>query len=636
MKTRRLPPLLIVLGLVTSIAWGERALNDAELQALLIELTARPVKAWISSGTVSGTILEESWPVYDYSDREVGARIRAEMENFNAAPPKSVRDTDLQHDNQGAIAYNIRYAYRSGEQKELQLRLRIHQEQYYFETQVLKFLDLMDLKENSSLPYRLTPEDEHFFATAQPAAHSSTRFNAYWNHRRIVAWDGYEQVEYNTSPDHRINHAWREATPPAPDNLPTPLTAGLVSWGHGLFSAESLANQHIEGKTSATQTTLTITTDSDSPAMCLTIGLVAKQAPTGEMAWAQVSYQIEQGSLTTLTAQHSHHQWIAGRWVPTCMVIESPTTLLGADRRTRKTYLLEFDSLDHTAMRPSLANHAKVQYRAPGLSRPLRYQVNDRIDVESLLAERLALANTIPPRNIRTLALTAPTATPRSNCATLALTQACRTLGKPVEDHTLAPLVNASGVTSLLAMAQWARAQGLHCQVGTADIDSLATLDNCQAILHLPGKNHFVLLAKVDTYDVWCIDLTQERFLYHTEKQAFVTADWQDNVALVLSSQPIDALLPLDTSAQDYIGGGGYTCTYLIQEEEDIPCDPSCWSSYTELYEVYGCEPADSGSCSDGFVVSGKDYDCMIDPYYPAWCSTSNDPSYIYYDFACN
>ncbi|KPK35546.1 MAG: hypothetical protein AMJ65_17315, partial [Phycisphaerae bacterium SG8_4] len=116
-------------------------------------------------------------------------------------------------------------------------------------------------------------------------------------------------------------------------------------------------------------------------------------------------------------------------------------------------------------------------------------------------------------------------------------------------------------------MKEFAQRQGLHCRAVTTDIETLRGLSGCEAILHMPKKNHFVTLGDVDSEYVWSIDLAHARFCYRTDIGRF-GADWSEGTALLISDSPItDKLNDIDDSGLNAItGGAGFACTNLLQE----------------------------------------------------------------------
>lgn len=177
-------------------------------------------------------------------------------------------------------------------------------------------------------------------------------------------------------------------------------------------------------------------------------------------------------------------------------------------------------------------------------------------------------------------------------------------------------------------MKEFVRSQGLHCRAVRTDIRTLKSLTDCQVILHLPNKNHFVLLADIDNANVWCIDLASKKFCYRADIN-FFGMDWTEGTALLISDAPVKGSFnDIDVSGLQTITGGlGYSCTYLLQEEDWLVCEyifGSCPGYYYYWPERWCCEEASRGSCYNSSLLwlatckcivetSGWGLDCNVD-----------------------
>lgn len=528
---------VIILILLPSLMWitsvNGRTLSQLEVQSLLKELTSQSQMGWIETGTVKGFIVEESWPTYDYANSEIEARIRSEITAFETPALQTVVNSKLQLDYFQAMPYNIRYAYRASTREELELSIQCHKGRYFWEATVVDFKDLADLSNYSDIPYRLTTTDEKFFAQTQPAPHAIIRFNPDWNQKRICSWDGKEHIQYNYSLDRMINHVSRTATDKLL-GLPSPLTAGLIPWGYGIFTLENLNSMDVVAQKAWDEDDsviiLTLTDETQKDKLVIKAKFIRKISPYGKNSLALVEKTIMSDNKLLQKAVLSAHIWLSNTWVPKLIVTEKYNYLYGAERTTRKTLRLDYSTeIPQGQMVPSISG-ALVEYRAPGLSRSLRYRMSERIDNEAVLAEKLALIQ----RSSQTKSL-------YSNCATLSLGYAASQLGRPLDDKQLAELIDTNGMTNLQAMVQVARRNGLHAQAVRTDLKHLAKLDSHQVILHIPKKDHYIVLGDVDANYVWCIDLSKDCFLYRSEKQRFCTLEWTEGTALILSNTPIAA-----------------------------------------------------------------------------------------------
>jgi len=638
---------VVFLTVLSSNLVMGRTLSPSEVQAVLQELTANPTQAWISTGSVTGTSIEESWPSYEYTDREIELRTAAEIIEFKTTPPASMVDTDYIFDHLDAIPYNIRYMYRIGTRKEETFRILTNQGQFNWFSELVRFQDGAELKDDVVIPYYMTTEDERYFAKANPPVHASKRFNPNWNQQRTVAWDGQEFLIHNASPSQGLNHAYRQDTPVLPSALPDPLIAGLIPWGHGIYTLDNLARAAVHGSETTvdgvTITKISIHSGIGPSRTQIEATLARQHSPQGIPAYALTAVQILKGQQGEFTAKHSGHIWLEGRWVPTQIVTERPQSQYGAERTVRQTFLLEFSSepVSERDMHPPLRD-AWVEYHAPGLAQPLRYQMSSTIDSEILLQEKLALMQ-VKAQNQAHARMHPPVINRSGNCATLSLGYVSRALGHPIDDRKLASLVDDAGKSSLFDLRKLARQEGLYCEVVSTNIDSLATLGACQIILYLPDKGHFVVLGDVDTFDIQLIDLQKNTFLYPLNKHKF-NLDWQEGIALVLSTDSIgfplssQIELPPDRVLKSKRAGLAYDCTKLIQDGEsyDVHCpdSPPCGGIYKDYSTIFGCDLAESGTCTNFIQWAYKESNCMLKPTDPTQC-TYGRWTFIYYLYAC-
>jgi hypothetical protein len=163
-------------------------------------------------------------------------------------------------------------------------------------------------------------------------------------------------------------------------------------------------------------------------------------------------------------------------------------------------------------------------------------------------------------------------------------------------------------------------------------------LNGCKAILHIPGKEHFIVLDSIDNEYVWTIDLASNKFYYRTDID-FFGMDWTEGTALLVSNQPIvgEFIEIGNDKLQTITGAAGYSCTRLLQEYHVVYCEyafGTCWGWYQVYYTRYGCEPAASGSCSSSTKIRYKESPCIEDPYDPLACDVTGEWT-CYYVRAC-
>jgi hypothetical protein len=186
-------------------------------------------------------------------------------------------------------------------------------------------------------------------------------------------------------------------------------------------------------------------------------------------------------------------------------------------------------------------------------------------------------------------------------------------------------------------MKRFAERQGLFCRAVQTDLASLRNLDGVQAILHLPGQGHFVVLSSADDRDVWLVDLSSRKFFYRRSADLF-GLDWPAGTALLVADRPLGAsgVELSDAVLAEITGGAGWDCNTLLQEEWVSYCGgpfTGCDSGIVILYERWGCGSAPSGSCDDNQPMIGSAQSpCDVDPYYE--CSSTGE-WYYYYLNAC-
>jgi len=458
---------------------------------------------------------------------------------------------------------------------------------------------------------------------------SQDDFDMNWNKRRVFAWDGERYTMYFRPGNHAIVH---ENPTDIPVAVNGPLTAGIVPWGYGIFTLESLSVAESSGVVDGQGYVHLTLFKTGAPKMVFVLD------PTKD--YALLSCLMDYAGGSSITKTYGDYESVSGRWIPTTIIIEC------YDNSKKSPELLSSDFWNLTYVSPILppADSFRVQYEADALvefyspisDRPLWYRYYSEADTDSLLQQKLAFV------------LTKDTQT--QNCATVAMKYVSERLGKNVSDQELAKLVSEPNKsTSLYALRQFAQDLGFHCLAVKADILTLKNLKNCQAILHLPAANHYVVFEYIDDEYVWVIDLDSNRFFYRTKLSKF-GLKWSKGTALLVSDKPLD-LEPTYTEMNDSelsnITGsteGGltnFTCTDLIQQADVIFCpDPPfgglCGGQYIRFYERCGCEPGDEGdTCeaeTDPVLAGNVSTPCINDGY--GGCKSSG-VFYFQYMRAC-
>jgi hypothetical protein len=424
------------------------------------------------------------------------------------------------------------------------------------------------------------------------------QFDLNTNKRRIFTWDGEKYTTYFLPG----NNAIVDAAGKSPRNVNGPLTAGVVPWGYGRYTYSNLCaveSSAIESVANGeTQIILTLK-QTDGSESHFTLDSAKNYALTNCL--------IERPNGAIISRQYSDYVLVAGGWVPKTITIEQFDA--GSDKpKARDLWnitVIDSNVPQVNAFDVIYEQDAMVEYYSDEGTKPTAYRQSNATDTGRLLAKRLAI-------------IKSDGATAR-NCATIGIGYVASELGVTIQDSDLASLVNQTkGTTSLYDMKYFLQGFGLYCRAVKMDIDTLKKLDGCKAILHFPGKNHFVVVDHVDDRYVWITDLSSPKLYEHTEI-SFFDMDWTDGTALLVSKQSINSdfnEISSDQSA-NIAGGSGYSCTKLFQIHSYISCSqeyvPSCGGKYYEYFTRYGCEAADSGSCSSTRVAKFMSCPCIYD-----------------------
>ena len=448
-----------------------------------------------------------------------------------------------------------------------------------------------------------------------PRKSSRGDFDLNWNRRRAFAWDGERYTMYFRPGNHAIV---TESLTDIPVTVNGPLTAGIVPWGYGVYTLESLSAAESSAEVDEQgQVRLTLN-QTNMPEMVFVLD------PT--KSYAVLSYSLNYAGGSSITKTCGDYKLVSGKWIPTTIVIEK------YDNSKQSPELLSYDYWNLTSISTSLLRpdpfsvpyepDALVEFYSPITDKPLSYRYYEEVDTESLLQNRLAIASAND--------------TQTQNCATLAMRYVSAQLGKNVTDQKLAELVNGPNKsTSLYALRQFAQELGFHCLAAKTDIQTLKNLKGCQAILHLPRASHYVVLEYIDEDYVWIIDLDSNKFFYRTKLDEFAL-DWSEGTALLISNEPLD-LEPTYTELNDDelhkitgSAGGGFSCTDLFQEYNIRFCSEPifglCGGRYRIWYNRWACEPdPEGGTCTGTGMVGNVSSPCIEDPHNPGVCTITGE-----------
>jgi hypothetical protein len=563
--------LTIVASLCLSTgAWGQQTSSSAEIQQIWKQVTSQPRKTWIPAGAITAT--HQEYGAAKVTDAAtIQSEINKAVQQYQSTSSKVEKTPALQKMKLDATPFNVRYKLANEWSMSSHVTVKYDGGRFYWEINV-------DSRQDSVKP------------DATLAGNYMTKqFTMSWNQRRIFAWDGQEYTTYSVSG----GHANVDAAGKLQRAVTGPLTAGLIPWGYGRFSIANLNAAKVSAKRNANGTIDMTIAHTDGTSTSLTLDSAKNYAVT--------KATLTNGTATT-TYTCSNYRQVGGNWVPYNIQVERQTPSWNTKLPTSEQWT--FTSV--TTATPTagsfnvpVAAKALVEYSAPLTASSAIYVQSDMIDTRGLLAQRLAFAATEGAGK---------------NCATAVLQQAALELGKSIPDSALARLVGEGGRTNLYDMMRLAQSQGLFCQAVKTDLAALKNLDGVKAILHIPGKGHFVLLNEVTDQDVWLTDLSSKKF-YYRQNIDFFPMDWSEGTALLLSTRPISSRPGVlsDATLATLAGGAGYACNSLMQEYATYGCDDSytgCNGSVTVYFERWGCGSAPSGSCSTQDMESSMDSPC--------------------------
>jgi len=602
MKTKQILSAVVFFLSFSCAAFADRELDRTEILQVFERLTSQPKKTWIPAGTIEA-IHEEYRAPKTIDPNDINNQISKKIQEYQSNPDKRELTENLQKMKLVAIPFNVRNELSSEYTMNSTVSVRFDGDRFYWEISV-------DSREDSVKP------------GADLAGNFMTeQFDLNWNAKRIFAWDGDKYTTYFLPG----NHAIVDSTGNTPHVVNGPLTAGIIPWGYGFYTYENLSvigSSAVE-KVVDSQTQIHLTVNNSD-------GLEMVFVMDPEKDYSVISCSINGTANWFVSKQYSNYRLVSGNWFPTTVLMERYEA--GSKR------LLARDLWDITAIDSNVpeAGSFNVEYEADALVEyashitvdPVMYRYSPMVDTDLLLAERLVFA--------------ASEGTQPQNCATAALKYAVSRLDKDVTDSQLAQLVSEpNNSTSLYAMKQFAQDLGLVCRAVKTDIQTLRNLEGCEVILHIPGKNHFVVLAGIDDKYVWCIDLANNKFFYRTDIN-FFDMDWSEGTALLISSQPIQVVRGNsteidDAQLHDIIGSSGYSCTRLLQEYGVIYCSyvgGQCLGYYYVFFQRWGCKAAESGSCSSSVMLRYKKSLCILNPYDLYACDITGE-WICYYMRAC-
>lgn len=594
MKARFVFPVVVLSLSLTAVASGQRTLPSDEILQIFKKLTSQPRKTWIPAGTIEATHREHGEPKITDSTvlrDEIDKRIQ---EYQNNADKVELTD-ELQQMKLAAIPFNARFKLANAYTMDSRVVVKYDGERFYWETNV-------DSRQDS-----LTPD------STLAGNFMTEQFDLGFNRKRISAWDTQEYVTYTVSG----KCATLDAAGRLPRAVNGPLTAGLVPWGYGLFDYANLSAAAV----SATERSL----DSKSQiqvSITWPDGSSANLTLDSARNYAVTACTLPAGKNVISVNDYGDYRLVAGYWVPGVILMErhdaTTNKLLGSDQWTLTTIDGMMPRPDSFTVKYEL--NTFIQFISNLTNEPTTYYYSNSLDMDQLLADRLAY-------------IAAEGKQPQ-NCATAAIGYVTSRLGKTVPSSILASLVEPSGQTTLYGMKQLVQNLGLYCRTIQTDLTTLQNLGPVKAILHMPAKNHFVVLDSADDRRVQIVDLSDSKFCYSDNADAF-EKQCSQGLALLVSATPIPGSYRSveDAMLSTVVGGSGWSCTKVLQTDHWYYCEEPCDGYFTYYWRRYGCEAAQSGTCSNRMLVRFQDSACIFDPI--SYCTVDGEWYYCYMP-ACN
>ena len=599
MKTFHILLTALTFFFAVSAAYADRLLQRDEILQIFQTLTNQPQKTWLPACSIKATH-QEYKAVKTADANEIKKRIQERITEYQNNPNKPEMTESMQKMELDAIPFNVRYELSNEYTMNSTEVVKFDGERFYWQIDVNSRTD--SIKHDRSM-------EGNFM---------SKKFDLDWNAKRIFAWDGQKYTTYFLP----ANHSIVDAKGNTPHVLNGPLTAGIIPWGYGSYNYQALE----ASESSATEKLV-----DGHKQIILTLNY-----PSGSQIILELDSEKNYSLLSCLKTglgnvsvsnRYSNYQLVSGKWIPASILLENYESPSNRLMSREQWDIIEIDSNTPQSYDFEVVyqDGAMIEYFSPISNDSQLYRYSYITDSDSLLADRLAFVADNQSKN----------------CATAALKYIASKLGKDVTEQQLTPLVDEqTGQTSFYQMKQFLGSLGLNCRAVKTDIQTLQNLNNCEAILNIPGKNHFVVFDRIDNAYVWTIDLSGKKFYYNTDI-SFFSMDWSEDVALLVSNQPIplqETMVEInDGQLNDIVGSAGYSCTKLLQTYNVQYCvmlGGVCDGLYKEYYTRYGCEAAPSGSCTGSLFIRYKTTPCINDPYEPWECAVTGVWT-CYYMRAC-
>jgi len=576
--------IILLASVFCSTVIADRELDESEILNILTELTQSPTKSWISSGSIEATHTEYRASQITNVD-EINLHITQETQAYRDNPDKIQKTEELQAMMLEAIPFNVRYKLSNEYTMTSTVTIKVDCEKFYWQINVVSRTDFVkkpeELKDNF-----LTDE-----------------FDLGCNTERIFAWNGQEYVTYFKP----VNHAIITDTP---SGVNGPLTAGVIHWGYGNYTPENLSRTDLVGLETEIngqkQIQLTV---------LRTDGLQGTFILNPSYDYAVEQYSAHLPNNTFVLQFYDDYRQVAGKWCPGSILIEKYDTTQNPHRLIARD-IWDFTSFDDQkpssiSFEVSYEIYTYIEDFSFGIE-PLRYFYSaplppsvKKVDTDELIWQRLVMVS----------------ATSKQNCATASLKYVCDKSGIDCPPEILSHMVYGKrSVTSLAQMKQFVEHLGLDAWAARFDIETLKSLSNYQVIIHLPDREHFVVLGDIDDKHIGLIDLSSNR-LYDRYSIDSFNSIW-DGMALVVSRNPVKRVgnfITLDNIQLDKIVGAcpnGEQCNTSCSGSGDSPCQEiggDCGGTHTIYYSRTCCGSATAGACLDSEMVCKKSENCGLD-----------------------
>ena len=585
---------ILIQVILCGVAVADRTLENEEIIKIFETLTSQPKKTWITSGTIRANHEQYKAPKVLTDPGEIDRKIDEEVRQYKANTNKIQISEKLRKMRQEAIPFNTRYELSNEYMMNSNETVKYDGDRFYWEINVVSRVDSVqptaDLADNS-------------FAS---------KFDIARNKISVFVWDGSRYTKYYKPGNQAIITGF-------PSSVNGPLTAGVIPWGYGTYSFESLC--------SAEPSANEVETDGDTKIELKIINNDRREILVldPEMEYAVTSYTaiVENTSMTV--CDYSNYKLIGTSWCPGGIITEQYDTTTKLPRLIARDIwdlrLVTNETPQPESFEINYEFDALIEDRSLG-GKPLQYRFAApqdpsvrNIDVNEALQSRLEIMDSKELLS-------------GQNCATVSIKYICTKLGLNLSWQELGRLVHdPQKGTTIFEMQQFIDSLGLNSVAVTTDLQTLKELNNCHVILHLPKKNHYVVLGNIDEKYVRLIDLDRNKFFYRNSIEHF-SSIW-DGTALLITDKSIETesnLAKLNDKQLINISGAASceSCTDKIQSSGESYCpdgfNKSCGGYHTIYYERWGCETSTSGSCEEDDMISKESAACGADPYNPGEC----------------